>query len=280
MAVSRQSTIRILAFSSSGQRLGAGCGDNDIHLWKLSAEPPVTLAHPLVDLPDGAVLNGMRREKWAGEGIRAVVFDPDGRRLLSSGIDNTIRHWDIHEGTCPGVLVRHADSINHLSMNPNGWSCVTGGVDKTARIWDSKSWQALTAPLPHGFSLGALAFSPDGTAVATGTLAPDKIRIWDASAGRCEVEYGSWEEVFGLTFSPDGRVVLPGNQASQFRVGRVRLDQVRQFKARFCTKGDFEFLATEDHGKYLTSQANCPDAPRGRCGGEVHGLEDPSVDQT
>lgn len=215
VGVSKQSTVRVLAFSSNGQRLGAGHGDNSVHLWKLPAEPPVTLVHPLADLPDGAVVNGIRREKWAEEGIRAVAFDPDGRRLLSGGIDNTVRHWDIHEGTCLGVLVRHADSINHLGMNPNGRSFVTGSVDKTARVWDCQSWQALTAPLPHGFSLGAVAFSPDGTAVATGTLAPDKIRIWDANAGRCEVEYGSLEGVFGLTFSPDGRVVLAGsmNQA-------------------------------------------------------------------
>jgi WD40 repeat protein len=56
-----------------------------------------------------------------------------------------------------------------------------------------------------------VAFTPDGTALGIGLAAERTLRIHDLATGRCEMEFGPFQGVLDLAFSPDGRTVLAGS---------------------------------------------------------------------
>eukprot|EP00002_Diphylleia_rotans_P028034 TRINITY_DN5651_c0_g2_i1.p2 TRINITY_DN5651_c0_g2~~TRINITY_DN5651_c0_g2_i1.p2 ORF type:complete len:108 (-),score=10.84 TRINITY_DN5651_c0_g2_i1:408-731(-) len=68
--------------------------------------------------------------------VRALLFHPNGRHLLSCSDDKTIRVWDLVTGT--SVAVIH-DAHNHfvtcMSLRSEGGSIASGSVDHTIKIW-------------------------------------------------------------------------------------------------------------------------------------------------
>ena len=47
--------------------------------------------------------------------ILAYAFSPDGERVLSGGLDNTLRLWDLKTGRCLRVLEGHTDAVRSLA---------------------------------------------------------------------------------------------------------------------------------------------------------------------
>ena len=101
------------------------------------------------------------------DGVLAVRFAPDGRRLVSAGFDKTIRVWDAATGRALAVLTGHGDTVDDVAFStgrPSTRLCIP---DRTVRLWDAHTLRLLDT-LPHASIVYAVAFSPDGTRLATG----------------------------------------------------------------------------------------------------------------
>src|SRR5207247_174581 len=127
------------AFSRDGRRVITASSDQTVRIWDLvTASPlPVALWNP------------------AAVPVQAVVFSPDGRRLLSS------------TGT----------SKFYYSSGE-------------ARVWDTATGLPVSPPLHQGSAVVSAAFTPDGGRVATairklaGTVEECEVRVWDTATGR------------------------------------------------------------------------------------------------
>jgi WD40 repeat protein len=102
-----QESIAIsIAFQPGGELVATGDADNVVRLWRLA--PAVLRSEPLsVEESSGVVqlcveLCGHTRV------VAMVRFSPDGRRLYSASMDETIREWDVATGVCAGATGRGA----------------------------------------------------------------------------------------------------------------------------------------------------------------------------
>jgi WD40 repeat protein len=69
------------------------------------------------------------------DGVFAVSFARDGKRLASAGEDAGIILWDIESGKEIATLEGHSETINDLAFSPDGKFIASASDDRTARIW-------------------------------------------------------------------------------------------------------------------------------------------------
>lgn len=75
-------------------------------------------------------------------------FGPDGR-LFSSGVDGTLRAWDLDERSEVGGIRLHSAALRTFVIAPSATLLVSGGHDGLVRVADSTLSHVLaTLPLP------------------------------------------------------------------------------------------------------------------------------------
>ena len=128
--------IWCVEWSPSGRWLASGSKDRAIILWSLrfadgaGSAPELTAVHKLGGHPACAP--------------SALSWSPDGRRLLSCGLDDCcVKLWD----RCSGALVRdfrqHAAPVSSVAWLSDGRRFVTGGAEKRAALWCSATGEEL-----------------------------------------------------------------------------------------------------------------------------------------
>ena len=72
-----------------------------------------------------------------------MAFHPDGRRIVSCSLDQTIRLWDADTDQELCQLRGHADWVQSVAYSPDGRRIVSGSDDQTVRLWDADSGECL-----------------------------------------------------------------------------------------------------------------------------------------
>ncbi|OUL34354.1 ribosome assembly protein 4, partial [Nostoc sp. T09] len=106
--------------------------------------------------------------------LYSVVFSPDGQKLASSGLDNTIKIWDITTGKAIKTLAGHSSVV----FSPDGQKLASGSGDNTIKIWDIATGKAIKTLSGHSSAVNSVVFSPDGQKLASGS-GDNTIKIWD-----------------------------------------------------------------------------------------------------
>ncbi|XP_033734739.1 uncharacterized protein LOC117323561 isoform X2 [Pecten maximus] len=95
----------------------------------------------------GVVKSVRRVRKLQGHmnGVLCVQFDK--RRLISAGLDRTVRVWDIRSGRSIHKLYGHKGGIRCLHFEEN--TLVTGSWDTTLIVWDLRSFEKRAIMAEH-----------------------------------------------------------------------------------------------------------------------------------
>ena len=141
--------------------------------------------------------------------VRSIDFSPDGRHLVSSSLDNTIRLWDLNDATELMVIAAPGSA----AFSPDG-KTIAVTEDGNVYLWDvSRLAQSAVLPLSASTYAGghplfghSLMFGPHGNTVAvvTGHSNPQGVTIMDVSSG---VEVARLEHRTGMSsvaYSPNG----------------------------------------------------------------------------
>lgn len=108
-----------------------------------------------------------------------MAFSIDGRRLVSSADDETIRLWDTATGALQETLETYLDWIDSVTFSPDGRYIASGSDDSTVRLWDAATGALQRTFEGHSKSVQSVIFSPDSQILASGSY-DSTVRVWDA----------------------------------------------------------------------------------------------------
>ena len=69
--------------------------------------------------------------------VRFASFSPDGEKVVSATLDNTVRIWSAVTGECEQSLAGHTNWVRSASFSHDGEKVVSASYDATVRIWSA-----------------------------------------------------------------------------------------------------------------------------------------------
>lgn len=253
-----------LAFAPDGQTLATASGEGTVRLWQTSTGKEVGLikgygVYDLAFSPDGGTLAlaGSRhdvpwyglvlietatgKERRLGEhgaAVKAVLFTPDGKTLISGGVDKTVRFYDVATGKELRRLAGLRGEVRALALTADEKSLLTTTYDiETAevggqtqvigarlvgRLWDTATGKE--QPVPFVGSMKAVVVSPDGRTAALAQR-DDRIRFDGRTAA-----LGQTDDTIRIIDMASGRLL-----------SRFERDPTGRAAGDPSTRGDFHF---------------------------------------
>jgi WD40 repeat protein len=162
------------------------------------AETPAPLAPAAPSVPRGTILAVCRAHE---DGIAALAWSPDNRRVASASYDSTVQLWNAATGSHVLTYSGHTWRVRAVAWSPDGSRIASGGDDGTMQVWDAKDGSLRFTYQGH---CNTVAWSPDGARLATGG-GGGTVEILDSETGEVIFSYDGHEDaVTSLAWSPDG----------------------------------------------------------------------------
>jgi WD40 repeat protein len=202
--------------------------------------------------------------------ITASRFSPDGAVLAAVGFDAAVWRWRLNG--------------NELASLPSltghqGWATAVAFHPTRPQVFTVDSWGGMQAHHSHEDDakllwkhekahdgwIRQIAISADGTHLAT--CGRDCfVRVWDASSGKLVVEHKTPEDVFAVTFQPDGKAIVFGDSRGRLEAWDFAAKKsVRTFDAAVLYKIDriqdipgLRNLLFIEEGKTLVASGTTP----------------------
>jgi len=134
--------------------------------------------------------------------VEALVFTPDGKKLISAGSDGKVKVWDL----ASGKVIKQISGYDAV-ISPDGRFVAYASNDQMLKVMDYESGKLLWSSKKLK-GLTSIAFSPDGKYVASGSLG-DQIVIWNAENGEIIKQFKGFKGyIKQVLFSPDGSKVI------------------------------------------------------------------------
>jgi cytochrome c len=156
--------------------------------------------------------SAMAQLRGHGGPVRALAVSPDGQRALSGSFDSTAILWSLNNDAAEKVLRFHDGAVNAVAMLGED-RIATAGEDRRIAIWSVGSDQPNNILEGHEGPIAALAASPDGAWLASASW-DHTVRLWLLGSGEARVLAGHQDNVNGVAFLPNGRVVSAGYDAT------------------------------------------------------------------
>src|SRR4029077_7851230 len=103
--------------------------------------------------------------KGQAEGVLAVAFSPDGKRLAAGNTKDTFSLWELasrRERTLGG----HGSTVFAVAFSHDGTLLASGSRDRTVKVWDvARGAQIATLTGPRA-AVTSVVFSSDGRLLA------------------------------------------------------------------------------------------------------------------
>jgi WD40 repeat protein len=191
--------VLALDLDHSRDRVWSGGHDGKLHAWRLSTRELDTS----IDLGGSVTSVAVR----ASDGTVAAATRGSGIAVLTADGDEIVR------------LGERTDVVGSLAWAADG-SFVLASSHNRARIWAAADWQEVRSFETAAGSMLPVALAPDGSRIALGW--DNHVGLWSADESQPGMMVGGLPKgVYGLSFSPDGRLLAAAAADGRVRVWRV-----------------------------------------------------------
>jgi len=125
------------------------------------------------------------------DAITDLDFSPNGRFLVSSSDDKTVRIWRMRDGFSKLLWDKDASIFYNVRFNPDGRYIAAGDGGGMLRIWNVQMSQLVEKWTAHGKVVWSVAFTPDGKGLVSssgdGTWKYWDIVLLDSGCGTTKV---------------------------------------------------------------------------------------------
>jgi RNA polymerase sigma factor (sigma-70 family) len=200
---------------------------NRVSLWSTATLDKVR------DLVGPGVANN--QNGFPSEGFAAVAFTPDSKTVVTTGVQNVVRLWDVATGKERQKFRLPGTMPCTVAVSPDGSKLAVG--DNVLHLLDIKTGRDLLPQPGHQARLTAVASSGDGRTFAT--AGGDRtIRLWDRSTGREVRRIDCDTAALCLGFISGGRQLVSSGGDRHTRVWEVATGrEVRRFPGVACDPG-------------------------------------------
>ncbi len=215
--------VDCVAFDAKSQIIATGCHDGKIRLFDLvkkALQKEIT-AH--ITMKPAVLANP----------VYTVAFSPDGKQLLSSSFDKTLKLWDVTSGN----LVRefkafhekefpkgHQEEVFTAAFSPDGKFVASGsgGLERVIKIWNVADGTVVRdlanpniksdpkLPMSHPGWVYQLRFTKDGKLITVGDAPKNQgyLAVWNPQDGK--LLYDDTQPIgsfFSLALTPDEKTI-------------------------------------------------------------------------
>ena len=116
----------------------------------------------LVEIASGRTLH-----VYQHPGVRSAAISPDNRRVVTGGVDDTVRVWSGQSGRRIHTLTEQAGNAVAVAYSPDGEFVASASSDGTGRVWRTRDWGLNSVLTGHTNALTNVSFSADSEQVVT-----------------------------------------------------------------------------------------------------------------
>lgn len=229
--------------------LVATTGQNAIRVWDAATGSEVhTLLH------DASIT----KESVGFLASPALVFSPgSGARSFSEGFmssGTSLFHWSTASGLPQNTELASGIASDALALSPDGAVLVFAGMEGEEHVmvfWDVAAKKQIRS-LKTERRTFKLVFSPDGKLVASGH--DSAVLIWDVTTAKVvrTLEVPP-DEVFALSFSPDGRILVTGGGSYDSSLKLWEVATGSQLRALRGHEGQVTSVSYSPDGRFIIS---------------------------
>uniref|UniRef100_A0A453S002 Uncharacterized protein n=1 Tax=Aegilops tauschii subsp. strangulata TaxID=200361 RepID=A0A453S002_AEGTS len=244
--------VWFLQFSNNGKYLASASNDKTAVIWKVDEDGELLLKHTLTG-----------HEKP----VMMVAWSPDDCQLLTCGMEEVIRRWDVESGECIHVYEKSGVGLLSCGWFPDGKQILSGLNDQSLCLWDLDGKQADCWEGQRSTKTSDFAVSKDGKLIIS-TSRDSAILLFNRDTKQ-ERLIEEEHTVTSFSLSEDGDFLLVNLINEQIHLWNIRTDPIRvkrytghkrsRFVIRSCFGGSEQaFIASgsEDAKVYIWHRAS------------------------